>query len=65
MRKRLFVAAGYNTTYFGPGRKEFDPSKPMRPFEEYLKETAEGTREQLPNPHYDEGIIGGSCRPVS
>jgi len=58
MRKRVFVAAGYNTIYFGSGRKEFDPSKPMRGFEEYLKETAEGTRGQLANKVIDEGIIG-------
>ncbi len=57
-RKRIFVAAGYNTTYFGPGRKEFDRSKPMPPFESYLLETAKGTLEQVPNPLFDEGIIG-------
>ncbi len=58
LRKRLFAAAGYNTVFFGPGRKEFDPNKPMRPFEEYLQETAEGTRKQLPHPTFDEGVIG-------
>lgn len=58
MRKKLYAAAGYNTLYFGSGRKEFDPNKPMRPFEEYLQETAEGTRQQLPHPHFDEGVIG-------
>ncbi len=58
LKKRLFAAAGYNTVYFGAGRKEFDPSKPMRAFEEYLKETAEGTREQMPHPIFDEGVIG-------
>lgn len=57
-RKRIFAAAGYNTIYFGSGRKEFDPSKPMRPYEEYLKETAEGTSAQVPNLVVDEGIIG-------
>jgi acetyl-CoA C-acetyltransferase len=57
-RKKVYVAAGYNTVYFGPGRKEFDPSKPMRRFEEYLKETAQGTLGQLQNPQVDEGVIG-------
>jgi acetyl-CoA C-acetyltransferase/acetyl-CoA acyltransferase len=57
-RKQLFVAAGYNTTFFGPGRKEFDPSKPLPPFENYLKEAAQGTLSQLKNPAIDEGIIG-------
>ncbi len=58
LRKRVFAAAGYNTIYMGSGRKEFDPSKPMRPFEEYLKETAHGTATQLGNVAVDEGIIG-------
>lgn len=58
MRKKLYAAAGYNTLYFGSGRKEFDPNKPMRPFEEYLLETAKGTQEQIPHAHFDEGVIG-------
>jgi len=59
LRKKIYVAAGYNTTYFGSGRKEFDPSKPMRPFEEYLKETSEGSYQQLPNKGIiEEGFIG-------
>lgn len=57
-RKKVYVAAGYSTVFFGPGRKEFNPSKPMPEFESYLKETAEGTIAQLPNPVLDEGIIG-------
>lgn len=58
LRKKVYAAAGYNTTYIGSGRKEFDPSKPLRPFEEYLKETAAGTCAQVSNPEFDEGIIG-------
>lgn len=58
LRKKVFAAAGYNTTYFGPGRNEFNPSKPMPPFESYLKETAEGTCAQAVHPEVDEGIIG-------
>ena len=58
LRKKIYVAAGYNTTYFGSGRKDFDPSKPMRGFESYLKETAEGTAAQLASPNFDEGVIG-------
>lgn len=57
-RKKVYAAAGYNTTFFGSGRHEFDPSKPMRPFETYLKETAEGSCSQLQNIALDEGIIG-------
>ena len=58
LRKKVYVAAGYNTTYFGPGRRDFDPSKPMTSYETYLTETAEGTAKQVPNPDFDEGIIG-------
>lgn len=58
LRKKVYVAAGYNTVFFGSGRKEFDPNKPMRSFDEYLKETAEGTSKQLPHIAIDEGIIG-------
>lgn len=58
LNKAVFVAAGYNTTFFGPGRPEFNPKGPMPPFENYLKETAEGTRKQLPKFVIDEGILG-------
>jgi acetyl-CoA C-acetyltransferase/acetyl-CoA acyltransferase len=57
-RKPVFIAAGYNTTYFGSGRKEFNPQNPMPSFETYLKETAEGTCSQVKNSDFDEGIIG-------
>jgi acetyl-CoA C-acetyltransferase/acetyl-CoA acyltransferase len=57
-RKPVYIAAGYNTTYFGSGRKEFNPSVPMPTFETYLKETADGTCSQVKNPEFDEGIIG-------
>lgn len=58
LRKKVYVAAGYNTIYMGSGRKEFDPSRPLRPFKEYLRETASGTCSQLQNSDFDEGIIG-------
>jgi acetyl-CoA C-acetyltransferase len=57
-RKKIYAAAGYNTTYVGTGRKEFNPNLPLRDFEEYLKETANGTLSQLKNHEVDEGIIG-------
>lgn len=58
LRKKVYAAAGYNTIFMGSGRKEFDPSKPLRPFQEYLKEAAEGTSAQMANPQFDEGVIG-------
>jgi len=57
-RKKIYAAAGYNTVFFGPGRKEFNPSLPMRAFEEYLQETAKGTCHQIRQISLDEGIIG-------
>lgn len=57
-RKKVYLAAGYATTFFGSGRKEFDPRKPMPEFESYLKETAEGTLSQMKDKNFDEGIIG-------
>ncbi|HEY8241574.1 MAG TPA: 3-ketoacyl-CoA thiolase, partial [Kiritimatiellia bacterium] len=57
LRKPVYVAAGYNTTFMGPGRKEFDPAKPMRTFESYLKEAADGALAQVKNPALDEGVI--------
>ena len=58
LRKKIYIAAGYTTHFYGPGRKEFDPSKPMRSFESYLEETTEGTRNQLKQASFDEGVIG-------
>jgi acetyl-CoA C-acetyltransferase len=63
LRQAVFAAAGYNTTFFGSGRKEFKPGKGMPSFETYLKETAEGTRNLLPNFHVDEGIISNFMAP--
>lgn len=57
-RKKVYAAAGYNTIFFGSGRKEFDPAKPMPPMESYLKEVAQGVKAQLPQVAVDEGLIG-------
>ncbi len=57
MRKKVYAAAGYNTTFMGSGRKEFNPER-LRGFEEYLTETAQGTMAQIPHPAFDEGVIG-------
>ena len=58
LRKKVYVSAGYNTVFFGSGRKEFNPKKPMPTFETYLKEAADGTCGQLENADFDEGVIG-------
>ena len=57
-RKKVYAAAGFTTVFFGSGRKEFKPGLPMPSFETYLKETAQGTCQQIANSVFDEGIIG-------
>lgn len=56
-RKKIYIAAGYNTIFCGPGRPEFNP-KEMLPYEHYLKDTAQGTTSLIPNPFFDEGYLG-------
>lgn len=57
-RKKIYAAAGYNTLFFGPGRKEFNPEKPMPPMEHYIQDAARGVLAKLPHANIDEGIIG-------
>jgi acetyl-CoA C-acetyltransferase/acetyl-CoA acyltransferase len=57
-RKRIFAAAGYNTVYFGSGRPEFDPSKPMPGFESYLQDAADGCMALARHSDVNEGLIG-------
>lgn len=63
LRKKIYAAAGYNTLFFGPGRREFDPSMPMPTFESYLKDAAEGSSKQVPVPVFDEGVIANFMAP--
>lgn len=58
LRKKVYLAAGYNTTYMGSGRKEFNPEKPMPTMEDYLEEAARGCCSQLKEARFDEGVIG-------
>lgn len=54
----IYAAAGYTTIFFGPGRREFNPKNPMPSFESYLKDVGRGVMAQIPNPDFDEGVIG-------
>lgn len=63
MNKKVYAAAGFNTEFMGPGRKEFNPKAQMPDFEYYLKKAAEGSLEQIPNPGFDEGIISNFMAP--
>ena len=58
MPKKVYAAAGGNSVFMGPGRKEFNPKKEMPGFLDYLREATTITLKQIPNQAFDEGIIG-------
>lgn len=63
MNKKIYAAAGFNTEFMGPGRKEFNPKTQMPDFEYFLKKAADGCLKQIPNPEFDEGIISNFMAP--
>ncbi len=59
LRKKVYMAAGYNTVALGTGRKEFHPKKPRPGLEHYIKEAGQGTIDQIGGAeNVDEGVIG-------
>lgn len=59
MRKKVYMAAGYNTVSFGTGRKEFNPRKPRPGIEHYISEAGKGTLKMLGGAqNVDEGVVG-------
>ena len=59
LRKRIFMAAGYNTISLGSGRKEFNPKKPRPGLEEYIKEAGQATLKMVGGAaNVDVGVIG-------
>jgi acetyl-CoA acetyltransferase len=59
LRKKVYMAAGYNTISMGSGRKEFNPKKERPGLEEYIKEAGQGTLKQIGGAqHVDECVIG-------
>lgn len=63
-RKKIYAGGGFTTVFMGSGRAEFNPSKPQRTFESYLKETAEGTLASGIDPALiDVGVIGSFMAP--
>lgn len=59
LRKRVFMAAGYNTIALGSGRKEFNPKKPRPGLEEYVKEAGQATLKLVGGAaNVDEGVVG-------
>jgi acetyl-CoA C-acetyltransferase/acetyl-CoA acyltransferase len=59
MRRKIYMAAGYNTISLGTGRKEFNPKKPRPGIEHYIKEAGAATTKMVGGgKNIDEGVIG-------
>ncbi len=59
MRRKVYMAGGYNTISIGTGRSEFHPKKPRPGLEHYIKEAGQATLEQIGGAdNVDEGVIG-------
>lgn len=59
LRRKVYMAAGYNTVSLGTGRKEFNPKKPRPGLEHYIREAGQGTLKQIGGAkNVDEGAIG-------
>ncbi len=64
LRRKVYMAAGYNTVSLGTGRKEFNPKKPRPGLEHYIKEAGQGTLKQIGGAkNVDEGAIGNFMAP--
>lgn len=56
--KPVYATAGFYTTSFGHGRKEFHPKKPRPGLEHYILEAGKGSLESIKNPEaIDEGVM--------
>lgn len=59
LRKKIYMAAGYNTLSMGTGRKEFHPLKPRPTLEDYLKEAGSAFMNQVGGSrNVDDCVIG-------
>lgn len=59
LRRKVYMAAGYNTISLGTGRSEFNPKKPRPGLEHYIREAGQGTLQQIGGAkNVDEGAIG-------
>jgi acetyl-CoA acetyltransferase len=59
LRRKVYMAAGYNTVSMGTGRSEFNPKKERPGLEHYIKEAGQGTLKQIGGAqNVDEGAIG-------
>lgn len=59
LRRKVYMAAGYNTISLGTGRSEFNPKKSRPGLEHYIREAGQGTLKQIGGAaKVDEGAIG-------
>lgn len=59
LRRRVFMASGYNTISMGVGRKEFNPKKPRPGLEDYLKEAGSAVINSIGGANnVDECVVG-------
>jgi len=59
MRRRVFMAAGYNTISLGTGRSEFNPRKPRPGLEQYINEAGRETLKLMGGADVvDECVVG-------
>jgi acetyl-CoA C-acetyltransferase/acetyl-CoA acyltransferase len=57
-RRKIFMAAGYQTVSLGTGRKEFHPKRSRPGLEEYIQEAGRGVLAQIGGgTNVDEGVI--------
>ncbi len=64
LRRKVYMAAGYNTISLGTGRSEFNPKKPRPGIEHYIKEAGQETLKQIGGAkNVDEGAIGNFMAP--
>jgi acetyl-CoA acetyltransferase len=59
LRRKVYMAAGYNTIALGTGRKEFNPRKPRPGLEHYIREAGQETLKAIGGANnVDEGVVG-------
>lgn len=59
LRKKIYMAAGYNTISLGTGRKEFHPMKPRPALEDYIKEAGTAFLQQVGGAkNVDDCVVG-------
>jgi acetyl-CoA C-acetyltransferase/acetyl-CoA acyltransferase len=64
LRRKVYMAAGYNTISLGTGRSEFNPKKPRPGLEHYIKEAGQETLKKIGGAkNVDEGAIGNFMAP--